>query len=355
MSWSPSIGPGPRADRVWDTTRTKQDEANREDGGAVANSTVKDLLGSTEIVLIDTRQHWMAAIRFALRPIVIGLIGLGLLALNSLFTFNDDQFLSFINDLITWVVVILFLVAVVWVPIDLIRWDSRHYVLTNRRAMRVEGVLRKTSIDSSIEQITDIGLVETTFGRLFGYADLTFFTASESANEDYRQLLDALQFKKAVLDAKEAIRVGAPLSELPSDFIVKGGTNEASMRADGKIQDEPEPEQPPAAAAVSSEPEPMAAEPAEAPVVEPAAAAPRPTAAAAPKPEPEPVAPEPVATAEPLGQPALVAEAEPEPEAPEPEPEPEPEAEKPEPEPEPQPEAEKPDKRDDSSAEPKSS
>ena len=344
----------------------------------MANSTVKDLLGSTEVVLIDTRQHWMAAIRFALRPIAIGLIGLGLLALNSLFSFNDDQFLSFINDLITWVVVILFLVAVVWIPVDLIRWDSRHYVLTNRRTMRVEGVLRKSTIDSSLEQVTDISLVETTFGRLFGYADLTIFTASEAANEEYRQLLDGLQFKKAVLDAKEAMRTGAPVTALPPDFIVKGGTNEASMRADGKIVDD-EPEQPAAAAAASPEPEPMASAPAEAPVVEPAAAAPEPAVAAAPEPEPEPepepVEPEPVATAEPLGQPALVAEAEPEPQpdaapepeaeaekpepAPEPEPEPEAEAEKPEPAPEPEPEpeaeAEKPDKEDNSSAEPKSS
>ncbi len=96
-----------------------------------------------------------------------------------------------------------------WLPVDLIRWDSRHYVLTNRRAMRVEGVLRKSSIDSSLEQITDIGLDETTFGRLLGYANLTLYTASDTANEQYTQLLDGLQFKKAVLDAKEAIRNGS--------------------------------------------------------------------------------------------------------------------------------------------------
>ena len=110
--------------------------------------------------------------------------------------------------------VVLFLVTIVWLPIDLIRWDSRHYVLTNRRALRMEGVLRRTSIDSSIEQITDIALTETTLGRFFGYADLILYTASDTANEEYRQLLDGLQFKKAVMDAKEAIRTGNPLTEL---------------------------------------------------------------------------------------------------------------------------------------------
>ena len=281
----------------------------------MAKSKVQDMLGTTEVVLIETRQHWMAAIRFAMRPLIVILIGVGLLALNNIFEFNDDQFLSFINDLIQWAVVILFLISIVWLPIDLIRWDSRRYVLTNRRSMRVEGVLRKSSIDSSIEQITDIGLTEPTLGRAFGYADLTLYTASDAANEEYQQLLDGLQYKKAVLDAKEAIRVGSPLTELAPDFIVKGGTNEASLRADGKLVDEEEatpatqddqpaapPPPPPPPAAVSPEPEPVAAPE---PVAEPALVV---EPERAKEPEPEPPAPEP--------EPAV--EAAPEPPAPEP-------------------------------------
>ena len=294
---------------------------------------VKDLLGSTEVVLIETRQHWMAAIRFALRPIVIALIGLGLLALNSIFEFNDDQFLSFINDLITWAVVILFLISIVWIPIDLIRWDSRRYVLTNRRAMRAEGVLQKNSIDSSLEQVTDIGLRETTFGRFLGYADLTLYTASDAANEQYEQLLDGKQFKKAVLDAKEAIRVGGSMDELPADFVVKGGPNEASMRADGKIVDDEEE----TAGATPAPDEPAVAPPPPAPApmadpvpAEPAAQPAPPVVAAAPEPEPEPE-PE-VSAPEPVTEPALVVEPEPvaEAEPPAEQTEPEPTAEAPE-------------------------
>jgi len=231
---------------------------------AVAKSYVKDLLASSEVVLIETRQHWMAAVRFVLRPILIALAAVGLIILNEVFNFNDDQFFSFINDLISFAIVILFLIAVVWLPIDLIRWDSRRFVLTNRRSMRVAGVLRKTSFDTSLEQINDIGLVEPTVGRLLGYADLTLYTASDTANATYDQLVDGLQFKKAVLDAKEAVRTGSPLSELPADFVVKGGTNEASMRADGKIVDDKEEDQaqddqppvaPPPAAVVEPKPQ----------------------------------------------------------------------------------------------------
>ncbi len=315
-----SIRAIPPGSWLWDTTPNTQRRQQRRDGEAVAQPYVKDLLGTSEIVLIETRQHWMAAIRFALRPIIIALIGVGLLFLNSLFEFNDDQFLSFINDLITWAVVILFLISIVWIPIDLIRWDSRRYVLTNRRAMRVEGVLQKNSIDSSLEQVTDIGMRETTFGRFLGYADLTLYTASEAANEEYEQLLDGKQFKIAVLDAKEAIRLGGSMDKLADDFVVKGGTNVASMRADGKIEDEqqPEPAVAPAAAPapdtpVEPPPPAPAAEPAPPPAVAaaPAAAAHVPEPEPAPEPEPEP---EPVSAPEPVAEPALVVEPEPEPE-----------------------------------------
>jgi len=317
---------------------------------AVAKSKVDGLLSSGEVVLIETQQHWMAALRYAMRPIIIGLIAALLVAINQWISFDQDSFLSFINDLIRWAAFIMIIISVVWLPIDLIRWDTRRYALTNRRAIRLEGLFRKSTFDSSLEQINDIGLIETFFGRRLRYADLTLFTASDTANETYEQLRDGLQFKKAVLDAKEAIRFGTPLTALPVGFIVKGGRNEASMRADGRMEEanakygtaEPEtPEQPvaPAPAPVAQQqvaPPPVAQQP-------PPAPAPAPVAAAqpvAPAPPPPPVAPEPEPVAapvapEPVAEPALVVEPEPQPE---PEPEPEPFVAAPEPVAEPEPE-----------------
>ena len=309
---------------VWDTTRrpATNDQQKEDD---VAKSKVDGLLSSGEVVLIETQQHWMAALRYAMRPIIIGLIAALLVALNQWISFDPDSFLSIINDIIKWAAFVMIIISVVWLPIDLIRWDTRRYALTNRRAIRLEGLFRKSTFDSSLEQINDIGLVETFFGSRLGYADLTIYTASDTANETYKQLRDGLQYKKAVLDAKEAIRFGTPLTALPVGFIVKGGRNEASMRADGMMEEanakygpaEPEtPEQP-----VAPAPAPVAQQP-------PPAPAPAPVAAAqpvAPPPPPPPVAPEPEPVAapvapEPVAEPALVVE--PEPFVAEPEPEP---------------------------------
>ncbi len=205
----------------------------------MADDYLKQLLSRDEVVLIDARQHWMAAIRFALKPIL--LIGgvILLLILNNIFQF--DGFLSFINDVVALLLVIGIIVAVIWLPVDLVRWRSRKYVLTNRRVMRLDGVINKNSFDSSLEKINDIESNQPLVGRLLGYTNLTIYTASDQANEQYNQLIDGLQFKKAVLDAKEGIRALAPLTALPEGFVVRGGTNEASMRADGKLQPEPQP------------------------------------------------------------------------------------------------------------------
>ncbi|MFV2063536.1 MAG: PH domain-containing protein [Chloroflexota bacterium] len=201
----------------------------------MAQDYVKGMLSSGEVVLIDTRQHWMAAVRYALKPILLFVL-VGLLVLvNQMIQF--DGVLGIVNDVIHIGLIIAIIAALVWLPIDFVRWWSRKYVLTNRRAMRMDGVLRKKSFDSSLEQINDIGFVQSVIGRAMGYADLTLYTASDTANETYEQLMDGLQFKKAVLDAKEALRADAPLTELREGFIVKGGTNLASMRADGRLEE----------------------------------------------------------------------------------------------------------------------
>jgi hypothetical protein len=201
----------------------------------VANDYVKGMLGAGEALLIETRQHWIAAIRYAVRPLLIfGLVVL-LALLNQWLRF--DTF-GFINDIINWILIIALIVAVIWLPIDLVQWWSRRYVLTNRRAMRMQGILRKQSFDSSLEQINDIALSQSVLGRQLGYADLTLLTANASSNEAYEQLLDGPQFKKAVLEAKEAIRTGHPLETLPDGFVVKGGTNAASIQASTKSQDQ---------------------------------------------------------------------------------------------------------------------
>ena len=75
-------------------------------------------------------------------------------------------------------------------------------MLTNRRVIEVSGVLNKKSTDSSLEKINDAVLTQSIFGRIFGFGDLDILTASESGISRFRMLVQPVEFKRAMLDAK---------------------------------------------------------------------------------------------------------------------------------------------------------
>jgi hypothetical protein len=88
-------------------------------------------------------------------------------------------------------------------------------MVTNRRVLKVEGVFRKRSADSSLEKINDAVLEQSVLGRMLGYGDLEILTAAETSVDKYRMLAGAAQFKKTMLDEKHALeeeflRVPAP-------------------------------------------------------------------------------------------------------------------------------------------------
>ena len=88
-----------------------------------------------------------------------------------------------------------------------LRYMNQEYVLTNRRVIQVEGVLNRSSTDSSLEKINDAVLTQSVFGRMFDFGDLTVLTASESGIDKMRMLRSPIVFKKAMLDAKHEFEV----------------------------------------------------------------------------------------------------------------------------------------------------
>lgn len=64
-----------------------------------------------------------------------------------------------------------------------LEWWNRQYVITNRRVMKIVGVLNKKTFDWSLEKINDLELTQRLFGRLLGYGDLTILTAASAAED----------------------------------------------------------------------------------------------------------------------------------------------------------------------------
>jgi hypothetical protein len=193
------------------------------------------LLADGERVVLRTRQHPIAPIVEGRVQFAIFFASVVLLVL--LGNIEKGTF----RDVLGYVALALLLLSIVWLGLVFWGWYSQDYLVTNRRVLKVEGILRKRSADSSLEKINDAVLEQGILGRMLGYGDLDILTAAETSVDQYRMLAEAQQFKRTMLDEKHALeeeftRVPAPpLRAAPLSPISASGPTAA-----------PEPVAPPA-------------------------------------------------------------------------------------------------------------
>ena len=204
-------------------------------------SYVENLLTTNETILLQCRKH----------PIQLasGLIGLGVQVGFWLFLYFLLRLFGFLDvmapvwdeispDVVRVIPVLTFVwenlfFTFIWLIVllglgryirNVILWFNAYDILTNRRLIQVRGVLSKHVSETSLEKINDVNLFQTTFGRMLGYGNLTVMTASEAGISYLWYLPDPLDFKKAMMDAKEVLggsngRASAPSTTTGSDSI----------------------------------------------------------------------------------------------------------------------------------------
>ena len=173
------------------------------------------LLADGERVILRTRQHWLATIVAGRTPWAILIASLLLVALSL------SMAASTLRDVVGYLCLGLFLLALVWLAQVYWSWYAEDYLVTNRRVLKVDGILRKRAADSSLEKINDAILEQSVVGRIFGYGDLEILTAAEAPVDHYSFLAGAQGFKRTMLDAKHALEQevyefpGPPLRAAP--------------------------------------------------------------------------------------------------------------------------------------------
>ena len=173
------------------------------------------LLADGERVALRGRQHVLATIIEGRVAWAIFVAALVLVVL----TLQLEQ--NVLRTIFSWVGLILLIVGLGWLAQIYLNWYSQDYLITNRRVMKVEGLLKKRSADSSLEKINDAVLEQSVFGRMLGYGDLDILTANEQSVDRYRMLAEAQTFKRTMLDQKhsleqEAFQIPAPPLRAPA-------------------------------------------------------------------------------------------------------------------------------------------
>jgi hypothetical protein len=167
------------------------------------------LLADGERVALRSRQHLLATIIEGRVPWVLLVLGFVLIFLD----LSLQQ--GILRDLFGLLGLGLLLIALVWLAFIYMTWFNQDYLVTNRRVIKVEGILSKRSADSSLEKINDAVLQQSLLGRMLGYGDLDIMTAAEESVDRYRMLSQAQTFKRTMLDEKhkleqEAFQIPAP-------------------------------------------------------------------------------------------------------------------------------------------------
>ena len=157
----------------------------------MAKTYLEGLLGENEHILLETHQHWF---------VLFGKIFLELLLIVVLV---GGIFIAYSFYPIAIYGLILVLVPVIGILNDILTWQNKAFIVTNHRVIQTSGVFSKDVIDSSLEKVNDVKLSQSFLGRLFGYGDIEILTASELGVNLFHQIANPVEFKTAMLNAKE--------------------------------------------------------------------------------------------------------------------------------------------------------
>jgi hypothetical protein len=174
------------------------------------------LLSEGEEVVLRTRQHWLALLLEARYSILLFIAGLVLL-------FLSQAISGTFHDIVGWLTIGAIVISLLWLAKTYMTWYSEDYLVTNRRVLKVEGIVNKRSADSSLEKINDAVLEQNLLGRMLNYGDLDILTAADVAVDRYRMLNRAAEFKREMLNQKHDLEgeynrplPGPPLRSAPA-------------------------------------------------------------------------------------------------------------------------------------------
>jgi uncharacterized membrane protein YdbT with pleckstrin-like domain len=159
----------------------------------MATNYLEGLLGEHEKVLLETHQHWFVLFgKIFLELLLIAVIvGASLIA----YPFYPLAIYG----------LILVLVPLVGILNDVMVWRNKAFIVTNRRVIQIAGVFNKDVVDSSLEKVNDVKMSQSFLGRMFGFGDIEILTASELGVNLFHQIANPIEFKTAMLNAKERL------------------------------------------------------------------------------------------------------------------------------------------------------
>jgi hypothetical protein len=170
------------------------------------------LLTQGEQVVLRTRQHWLALLSKARDALLLWVLGIVLIVVVIFFNIAPGV----LRDVISVAIIVVFALGLIIFGYRLWDWWAQDYAITNRRLLKVTGILNKRSADSSLEKINDAILSQSIWGRMFNFGNLEILTAADQAVDRYYMLNAPKEFKKVMLTQKHALETEHMYGRTPS-------------------------------------------------------------------------------------------------------------------------------------------
>jgi uncharacterized membrane protein YdbT with pleckstrin-like domain len=167
----------------------------------MTDSYLNSLLGENEQILLVSRRHWLVLAGEILSE---SILTLAVIVLVTILVFLPPP----VGNPLWALGYLLLAFPLVSLLRDVAIWASRKNVITSRRVIHLEGVLHKEITDSSLEKVNDVKMIQSFWGRVFGYGDIEILTASEMGVNKFAKIADPIGFKTAMLNAKSRLEAG---------------------------------------------------------------------------------------------------------------------------------------------------
>lgn len=158
---------------------------------------IDHLMGANEKPVFVTRKHVIVIVRSLLGGIVAAIIILVAATIAAGLTAPVGGIGIFLGVLV--------ILPIAQVVATLLRWSNEEYIVTNRRVMKLEGVMNKHVFDSSLEKVNDVMLDQSALGRMLNYGDVEIITGSDIGANKFQQIANPVAFKREMLNQKEAL------------------------------------------------------------------------------------------------------------------------------------------------------
>jgi uncharacterized membrane protein YdbT with pleckstrin-like domain len=160
-----------------------------------------------ENLILKTHQHWIVVVKSLVIPIVLLVIA----AVVDV-TVKSGTGIPHVRTIVTLVAVA---IALLWLIVVWIRWQSIAYTLTDQRIKIESGVFGRSSKIIPIDRIQDCTTKQSLFGRILGYGRVEVDAAGAQGAEVLEHLPAPGTFRDQVFVQSERRRGGAPSAAAP--------------------------------------------------------------------------------------------------------------------------------------------